>query len=86
MPRCRWTMKRVNTADPTIESPQLSQASTMDTSAMSAMAPLGLFGRRASPFRIRVKRGVVARMYPVTMIRHICMAKVRRIQKPFPQY
>jgi hypothetical protein len=58
----------------------------METAAIRAMHPLGLLGRLASLSKNRPTRGVVARMYPVMMIKHICIPKDRSTQNPLPQF
>jgi hypothetical protein len=59
----------------------------MEKKAMSNMACQGFseLGHPDRPLRSHLMGGEQARIYPVIMIRHICMPNLRRNQNPFPQ-
>ena len=57
----------------------------IEKSAMSAIAPRGERGRAESQSRSRANGRDAARIEPVTMTRHICIANSFRPKNPSPQ-
>jgi len=68
-------------------SPQLSQARIMGEKGHHDNGLVGFFriGQAGEPVHEPSNGGEQARMYPVIMMRHICMANSRRLQKPGPK-
>src|SRR4030067_1024930 len=79
-------MNRANMALAMRLNPQLSQAAIIEKRDIMRMACQGLSGldQPESPSSNRRTGGEQARIYPVIMIRHICMAKASSSQNPFP--